>query len=64
MTAAEEAEKLKNKAETSVKEANETLDAIMVEVNKLGKDDLVEVRATNKPSAIAVLILGAVVYLM
>ena len=36
----------------------------MIAVNKLSKDDLVEIRTTQKPSEIAVIIFGGVIYLL
>lgn len=61
---AKEAEKLKNEAEEGVRTANEKLDVAVQEVKKLKKSHIDEVRSLKTPPAAALIILGAMCYLL
>lgn len=61
---AKEAEKTKNEAELGVKTANEKLESAVAEVKKLKKTHIDEVRSLKTPPAAALIILGAMCYLL
>ncbi|KAL4464296.1 hypothetical protein ABPG72_011341 [Tetrahymena utriculariae] len=61
---ANEAQKLKDEAEKSVEEANKILDETLIEVSKLKKDHLVEVKSLPNPPSACITILGGMTILL
>ena len=61
---ANEAQKLKDEAEKSVAEANKTLEETLIEVSKLKKDHLVEVKSLPNPPSACITIIGGMTILL